>query len=74
MGQFSGGCYLSFGILVLLGSRVPATLARGKRTQTLFKRTVFTPCGASVAETKLEKRGVCAPEKLFEAGLLVSGF
>ncbi|KAL3042042.1 hypothetical protein OYC64_020070 [Pagothenia borchgrevinki] len=73
MGQFSGGCYLSFGILVLLGSRVPATLARGKPTQTLFERTVFIP-GASASETKLEKRGVCAPEKLFEAGLLVSGF
>nr|XP_010776671.1 PREDICTED: uncharacterized protein LOC104951655 [Notothenia coriiceps] len=35
MGQFSGGCYLSFGILVLLGSRVPATLARGPRGEAL---------------------------------------
>ncbi|XP_040013532.1 unc-5 netrin receptor Da isoform X6 [Xiphias gladius] len=29
MGQFSGGCYLSFATLALLGSQVPATLARG---------------------------------------------
>uniref|UniRef100_UPI0037E897DB unc-5 netrin receptor Da isoform X2 n=1 Tax=Semicossyphus pulcher TaxID=241346 RepID=UPI0037E897DB len=35
MGQFSGGCYLSFGILVLLGSLVPVTLARGPRGEAL---------------------------------------
>ena len=39
MGQFSGGCYLSFGVLVLLASRVPATSAKGKKTvHTLIER------------------------------------
>lgn len=38
MGQFSGGCYLSFFIFVLLGSQAPTTLARGKlNTETLFE-------------------------------------
>uniref|UniRef100_A0A669EUJ6 Netrin receptor UNC5 n=1 Tax=Oreochromis niloticus TaxID=8128 RepID=A0A669EUJ6_ORENI len=35
MGQFSGGCYLSFFIFVLLGSQVPTTLARGQRGEAL---------------------------------------
>ncbi|XP_067340708.1 netrin receptor UNC5D-like isoform X4 [Channa argus] len=35
MGQFSGGCYWSFAILVLLGRQVPATLARGPRGEAL---------------------------------------
>lgn len=49
MGQFSGGCYLSFGILVLLGSQVPATLARGKHsTNTLLgELNVFYHMGVS---------------------------
>uniref|UniRef100_A0AAQ6A1W5 Netrin receptor UNC5 n=1 Tax=Amphiprion ocellaris TaxID=80972 RepID=A0AAQ6A1W5_AMPOC len=35
MGQFSGGYYLTFSIFVLLGLRVPATLARGPRGEAL---------------------------------------
>ncbi|KAM3874163.1 netrin receptor UNC5D-like [Diretmus argenteus] len=35
MGQFSGGCYLSCGILVFLGLQVPATLGRGSRGEAL---------------------------------------
>ncbi|XP_005720216.1 netrin receptor UNC5D-like isoform X2 [Pundamilia nyererei] len=35
MGQFSGGCYLSFFIFVLLGSQAPTTLARGQRGEAL---------------------------------------
>lgn len=60
MGQFSGGCYLSFFIFVLLGSQAPTTLARGKlNTDTLFEElNAFG--GVSVLPNKLNKK-VCAP-------------
>nr|XP_040053880.1 netrin receptor UNC5D-like isoform X1 [Gasterosteus aculeatus aculeatus] len=35
MARFSGGGYLTFGVLALLGTRVPATLARGPRGEAL---------------------------------------
>ncbi|KAM6987044.1 netrin receptor UNC5D-like [Aplochiton taeniatus] len=35
MGQFSRGCYLSLGILLVFGLQVPITLARGSRGQSL---------------------------------------
>lgn len=60
MGQFSGGCYLSFFIFVLLGSQAPTTLARGKlNTETLFEElSAFG--GVSVLPNKLNKK-VYAP-------------
>lgn len=68
MGQFSGGCYLSFSICVLLVSQVPATFGRGKlNTDTLFCLFVeevsdLGVCGGgrvSVLRNKLNQK-VCA--------------
>uniref|UniRef100_A0A3P8ZQM9 Netrin receptor UNC5 n=1 Tax=Esox lucius TaxID=8010 RepID=A0A3P8ZQM9_ESOLU len=42
MGQFSGGCYLSLGILVFLGLQFPVTVARGSRSDALQHGTSGT--------------------------------
>ncbi|XP_045081027.1 netrin receptor UNC5D-like isoform X4 [Coregonus clupeaformis] len=42
MGQFSGGCYLSLGILVFLCLQFPATVARGSRSDALQHGTSGT--------------------------------
>ncbi|XP_075885550.1 unc-5 netrin receptor Da isoform X2 [Nelusetta ayraudi] len=43
MGHFSGGCYLSLGVLALLASRVPPTLARGARGEALRGQSAALP-------------------------------
>lgn len=74
MGQFSGGCYLSFFIFVLLGSQAPTTLARGKlNTETLFEElSAFG--GVSVLPNKLNKKVYAPTDCVSDADSTCLGF